>query len=70
MEIFTMATVLDTPGGKEKALFWLKTLVELIENDQARSDEIEGLTTAEVLALAEKKANEAAANAANLAKGN
>lgn len=61
---------LDEPTDRERAIFYLKTLIELIENDQIRADEIESMTAAEVLNLAEREADTARENAGNLASGN
>lgn len=69
----------EKPTAKENAIYWLKTLLELVENDQIRADEVSGIFAAEVdikkafskvIELAELKADQAIANAGNLADGN
>lgn len=55
-----VATIeVDEPTAKEKAVYYLKTLIELIENDQVRADRISGLTADEVIELAEAEAAKA-----------
>lgn len=53
-------------GKKEKALYILKSLIELIENDQVRLEQIEGLTAAEIIDLAEAEAAKAKQGAQDL----
>ena len=66
-----MANVrLGEPSSKERAIFVLRTLLELVENDRVRADEIEGKTTEEIIELGEAKAAEAKENADRLASGN
>ena len=55
-----------TPGSKERVIFLLKSLLELVENDQVRSDQIANLTTTEILELAEAEADKAVQNARRL----
>jgi hypothetical protein len=45
-----------TPGTKERAIFVLKSLIELIENDHVRVGDISGLTADDILDLAESEA--------------
>lgn len=47
------------PGSKEKAVYWLKSLIELIENDQIAAGEIMNLTAVQVIARAEDEAAKA-----------
>lgn len=51
---------------KEKAIWLLKTLIELIQNDQVRAEEIQDLTTAELLEMAEAEAAKAVEGSAKL----
>lgn len=44
---------------KEKVIYALKTLIELIENDSVRAEEIEGLTTEQIIERAELEAEKA-----------
>lgn len=60
------AVVEGEPGSKERILYLLKLLIELVENDRLRAAEIEGMTTDQILDLAEAKANEAVAGAQDL----
>lgn len=53
--------------SKEKAIFYLKSLIELIENDRIAAARIDGLTNSEVIALAEVEAEKVAAAAKDLA---
>jgi hypothetical protein len=53
-------------GTKERVLYLLKMLIQLVENDQLRASEIAGLTTSEILDLAERKAAEAETGAQDL----
>jgi hypothetical protein len=53
-------------GTKERVLYLLKMLIQLVENDQLRASEIAGLTTSEILGLAERKAAEAETGAQDL----
>lgn len=46
-------------GPKERAVYFLKCLIELVENDAIAADEIEGKTAAEVIAMAEAEAAKA-----------
>lgn len=48
-----------TPGTKERVIFILKSLLELVENDRVRVDEIKNMTTEQILDLAEAEANKA-----------
>lgn len=59
-----------TPGPKEKALFFLKSLVELVENDQIALSELEGKTADEVINMAAAEAAKAVENSQNLKDGN
>ena len=43
-------------GPKEKAIFFLKTLIELIENDRVRADALDGLNVEQILEMAEVEA--------------
>ncbi len=54
-----METTEQTPGVKEKTIYWLKSLIELIENDQVAAAEIADLSAAEVIARAESEAAKA-----------
>lgn len=45
--------------NKEKAIYILECLIELIENDKIRTDAINSLTAAEIIALAEAEAAKA-----------
>jgi hypothetical protein len=56
----------DAPGVKEKIVFGLKCLAELVANDQIRVDDIKDKSTAEIIELAEAEANKAVAGAAEL----
>lgn len=47
------------PDNKSKAIYVLKCLIELIENDKVRADEIEGKTSDEIIAMAEAEAAKA-----------
>lgn len=49
---------METPEAtpKEKAIYLLKCLIELIEKDRVHADEIEGKTADEILAMAEVEA--------------
>lgn len=49
----------NEPTEKEKAIYFLKSLIELIENDAIHADQIRGLTNDEVIALAEREAEKA-----------
>jgi hypothetical protein len=55
----TDTTTATAPGSKERALFILRSLMELVENDQVRANEIEGLTADEIIARAEQEAAKA-----------
>lgn len=44
---------------KERVIWALKCLLELVENDSVRADEIENLTTAEIIERAEAEAEKA-----------
>ena len=55
---------------KDKAIYFLKCLIELVENDQVRVSEIEGKTADEVIAMAEVEAQKAAKDSADLRDGN
>lgn len=59
----------NTPGAKEKAIFFLKSLIELVENDQIRAEEIAGMTAEQVIAKAEAEAAKAVQGSADLAAG-
>lgn len=56
----------ETAGTKERIIYALKTLIELVENDRIRAGEISGLTTDQIIELAEAKADEALAVAERL----
>ena len=75
----------ENPTQKENAIYWLKVLIELIENDKIKSDEIAGIfagidpaadpeaykaALSKVVALAEAEADRAIENAGKLAEGN
>lgn len=49
----------QNPGAKEQAIFFLKSLIELIENDHVRAEQLQGLTVEQVLEMAETEANKA-----------
>ena len=49
----------NEPGTKERAVFILKSLIELIENDRVRVREISTMTADEILDLAEREAQKA-----------
>jgi hypothetical protein len=55
-----------TPGSKERILYLLKLLITLVENDRLRASQIEGMTTEQILDLAEAKAREAESGAQEL----
>jgi hypothetical protein len=52
-------TIEGTPGNKERAIFVLRSLIELIENDRVRVGEISNLTADEIIDLAEAEASKA-----------
>ncbi len=54
---------------KQQVLFWLKSLMDLIESDRVHVDQIKGLTADEVIALAEAEANKAVDGADKLKRG-
>lgn len=54
---------------KEKVLFFLETLMDLVRKDRIHVDQIKGLTADEVIALAEKEAAKAVEGAEELEKG-
>lgn len=54
------------PDQKSKILYALKSLIELVENDQIRLDQIQGLTTSEIIDLAEAEAAKAKQGAQEL----
>lgn len=56
-------------GPKERAIYFLRTLIELIENDAIAADRIEGMSAAEVIALAEAEAAKAVENSQRLKDG-
>ena len=58
-----------TPGTKERASFVLKMLLELVENDRVRADQIEGLTSDEIIELAEAEAAKAVQGSQDLIDG-
>lgn len=60
-----MANELE-PGTKERVIYVLKALLELVENDQVRASEIANLTTAEIIELAEAEAAKAVENSEKL----
>lgn len=47
------------PTDKDKAIYWLKCLLELVENDRVHLSQIEGKTADEVIAMAEIEAKKA-----------
>jgi hypothetical protein len=49
----------NEPGTKERVIYVLKTLLELVENDRVRASEIANLTTAEIIERAEAEAAKA-----------
>lgn len=49
----------EAPGTKERIIFILKGLLDLVENDRIRVDEIKNLTTEQILELAEDEAQKA-----------
>lgn len=53
-------------GTKERIIYVLKTLLELVENDRIRLDEIRGLTTDEIIERAEIEAEKAVRGAQEL----
>lgn len=56
------------PNTKEKVIWALKSLLELVENDSVRAEEIEGLTTEQIIERAEieaQKAHDAASDLKN-----
>lgn len=55
------------PNTKEKTLYVLKTLTELVENDQVRLDEIRDMTAVQIIERAEVEAEKAKTNAHDLA---
>lgn len=55
------------PDSKEQVIYWLKSLIELVENDRIRSEQIAGLTSAEVIKLAEAEAAKAVEGSGKLA---
>lgn len=57
------------PGAKERAIFVLKSLIELIENDQVAAAELNGKTALEIIAMAEDEAAKAVDNTSDLAGG-
>lgn len=59
----------NAPGTKEKTVFILKSLIELIEKDQVRAADIENLTAAEIIAMAEAEAAKAVAGSEALKNG-
>lgn len=44
---------------KEQAIYWLKCLLELVENDRIHVSQLEGKTADEVIAMAEDEAQKA-----------
>lgn len=62
-------TISDDPTDKERAIYFLKSLMELIENDQVRADQIRGLSNDEVIALAETEAAKAVEGSQKLKDG-
>lgn len=60
---------LETASGKEKAIYWLKCLLELVENDRVHADQIAGLTADQVIELAEKEAAKAVEGSQRLKDG-
>lgn len=62
----TKTEVADAAGVKEKTIYVLKSLIELIENDRVRLDEIRNLTSAEIIERAEAEAERAQRGAADL----
>jgi hypothetical protein len=57
------------PNDKDKAIYFLKCLIELVENDRVRVEDIQGKTAAEVIELAEAEAQKAATDSADLRDG-
>lgn len=57
-------------SAKDKAIFVLETLLDLVRKDRVHASEIEGKTADEIIAMAETKAAEAVENSQNLADGN
>lgn len=55
--------------NKEKAIYFLKCLIELVENDRIRADQIAGLTIDQVLDLAELEAEKAVTGSEALKNG-
>jgi hypothetical protein len=60
---------IETLSGKEKAIYWLKCLLELVENDRIHADQIAGLTADQVIALAETEAAKAVEGSQKLKDG-
>lgn len=58
-----------TPGPKERTIFVLRSLIELIENDRIRADEISGMTADQILDLAEREAQKAVEGSEALKNG-
>ncbi len=54
---------------KEQVIFWLETLVDLIRKDRVHVDQINGLTSEEVIALAEQESAKAVEGAQELKDG-
>lgn len=50
---------LTNPTDKEKAIYFLKCLLELIENDRVHASAIAGKTSEEIIAMAEVEAQKA-----------
>jgi hypothetical protein len=49
----------NEPGTKERVIFILKSLLELVENDRIRVDKMRYMTVDEILNMAEREANKA-----------
>lgn len=60
---------MDGPSEKDKAIYFLKCLIELFENDRVHADTIRGKTADEVIALAEAEAKKAVDDSADLRDG-
>ncbi len=61
-----MADETNEAGTKERVIYVLKSLLELVENDRVRLDEIRNLTTDEIISLAEREAEKAVRGAQEL----
>lgn len=57
------------PTDKDKAIYFLKCLIELVENDRVRVEELEGKTADQIIELAEIEANKAVAGSQDLKDG-